>query len=129
MSVTLSPSEEAVLSENMDVFTEMGFEIEPFGDKTYAVRSVPFQFGSDSPDFFIETLNMVLHDKPTGRIFDKIAMTACKAAVKANDKMTRTEARAIIERLLTLQNPFRCPHGRPTIVEVSKRDIEKMFLR
>jgi DNA mismatch repair protein MutL len=129
LPVTLSPTEEAVLNEHLAALNEMGFEIEYFGDKTYAVRAVPFVFGGDSVDYLYEILSILAREGSDERIFDKVAMAACKAAVKANAKMTRAEAKAIIERLLTLQNPFRCPHGRPTVVELRKRDIEKLFLR
>lgn len=133
--VTLSGKEEAVLQENMEYFTAMGFEIEAFGGEEYALRSVPTElFGCDEKQLFLEVLDemtgsaSVLKGHPEV-VLHKIASMSCKAAVKGNTSMTKDEMQALIDQLLTLDNPYQCPHGRPTIIAMSKYEIEKKFKR
>lgn len=133
--VTLSGKEEAVLQENKEYFTAMGFEIEAFGGEEYALRCVPAElFGCDEKQLFLEVLDEmtgsagVLKGHPEV-VLQKIASMSCKAAVKGNTSMTKDEMQALIDQLLTLDNPYQCPHGRPTIIAMSKYEIEKKFKR
>lgn len=131
--LTLSMQEEDLLNRYMDNFTQIGFEIEPFGGKEYSIRAVPDNlFGITQQDLFIEMLDSL--GEQTGRmkaevINEKIASMSCKAAVKGNHKMTAMEAENLIAELLTLENPYNCPHGRPTIISMTKYEMEKKFKR
>ena len=131
--LTLSMQEEELLKRYMENFTQIGFEIEPFGGKEYSIRAVPDNlFGIAQPDLFIEMLDRL--GEQTGRmkaevINEKIASMSCKAAVKGNHKMTAMEAESLIAELLTLENPYNCPHGRPTIISMTKVEMEKKFKR
>lgn len=131
--LTLSMQEEELLKRYMDNFTQIGFEIEPFGGKEYSIRAVPDNlFGIAQQDLFIEMLDSL--GEQTGRmkaevINEKIASMSCKAAVKGNHKMTAMEAESLIAELLTLENPYNCPHGRPTIISMTKVEMEKKFKR
>lgn len=133
MVLSLSMKEAAALKENMAVFTSLGFEIEPFGGNEYAVRAVPMElYGFDAKDIMIEMLDQLTSE--TGRlnddmIADRLATTACKAAVKGNQRLSFKEADALIELLLQAENPYTCPHGRPTIIAMSKYELEKKFKR
>ncbi len=131
--VTLSDSEAEVLSRHMAQFNELGFTVEHFGGKEYSLSSVPAElFGMSEQDYFLSVLDGLLEDKTVKepkQIKDRIATMACKAAVKGNMKMSYAEADALISELLLLDNPYNCPHGRPTIISFSQTDIEKMFKR
>ena len=130
--LTLSMQEAAKLEEYQDYFKELGFEIEPFGGREYAVSAVPANlFGLAEKDLFLELLDSLeyVSGKNTEMILDKIASMSCKAAVKGNQRMSTAEAQALIEELLTLENPYNCPHGRPTIISMTKQEIEKKFKR
>ncbi len=131
--VSLTLAEENLLNENMDYFHSMGFEIEPFGGHDYAISAVPQDlFGLTEREFFMEMLDSLSAD--TGRmsietITMRVATMACKAAVKGNTRLSPQEADRLISELLTLDNPYNCPHGRPTILSMSKSEIEKKFHR
>lgn len=131
--LTLSMQEADLLEQYKDNFTEIGFEIEPFGGKEYAIRAVPDNlFGIANRDLFIEMLDSL--SEQTGRaaaerMNEKIASMSCKAAVKGNQRLSASEAHALIDELLTLENPYNCPHGRPTIISMTKYEIEKKFKR
>ena len=130
--LTLSMQEAAKLEEYREYFAELGFEIEPFGGKEYAVSAVPANlFGLAEKDLFLELLDSLeyVNGKNTEMVLDKIASMSCKAAVKGNQRMSTAEAQALIEELLTLENPYNCPHGRPTIISMTKQEIEKKFKR
>ena len=130
--LTLNMQEEAKLAEYQDYFQELGFEIEPFGGKEYAVSAVPANlYGLAEKDLFMELLDDLeyVSGKNTEMILDKIASMSCKAAVKGNQRLSTAEAKELIEELLTLDNPYNCPHGRPTIISMSKQEIEKKFKR
>lgn len=131
--MTLSLREENVLKQYMERFREMGFEIEPFGGKEYAIYGVPADLlGLAEEDIFVELLDSLLEEKTEATldtILHKAATMSCKAAVKGNSVMSFTEAEALIEELLTLENPYHCPHGRPVIVSMSKYEVEKKFKR
>ena len=125
VSVQLSSEEEVLLWENMERLNKLGFEIEEFGHKTFAIRAAPFIFESINPGVFLEILNKI----STVKSKEEMASLACRAAVKAGDSLNLTEAKSLIDQLVKTANPFTCPHGRPTIVEFTKYQIEKMFKR
>lgn len=131
--INANEKEKAIIEENKQLLLDFGFEIEDFGYTTYAIRKVPFIFKSPvDGKFFTEILD-TLADKKIANIYDmkveKIISMSCKKAVKANDKLSFAEAKALIDNILKLDNPFSCPHGRPTIIKMTKYEIEKMFKR
>lgn len=131
--VTLSPSEESAWEKNTELFSRMGFTIEPFGGREYAIRAVPEDiFGIPADDVF-SSLIADLSDESgmlSEEIFvSKLSVMACKAAVKGNTRLSVPEADALIDELLTLENPYNCPHGRPTIISMSEKELEKKFKR
>ena len=130
--LTLTMQEAARLEEYRDCFTKLGFEIEPFGGKEYALSAVPANlFGLAEKDLFLSLLAELeyVSGKDMDMVLEKIASMSCKAAVKGNQRMSAAEAKALIEELFTLENPYNCPHGRPTIISMTKQEIEKKFKR
>lgn len=131
--VTLSMKEEELLLKYMDEFQKIGFEIENFGGNEYAIRAVPYNlFSINSKELFISILDElsdeITHSGHT-MITEKIASVSCKAAVKGNQRLSYAEMNELIKELLTLENPYNCPHGRPTIISMSKQEIERKFKR
>lgn len=130
--LTLTMQEANRLNEYLNYFTEMGFEIEPFGGKEYAVSAVPGNlFGIAEKELFLELLDSLesVGGKDSTLVMEKIASMSCKAAVKGSQRLSTAEAKALIEELLHLENPYNCPHGRPTIISMTKQEIEKKFKR
>lgn len=132
--VTLSGREAEVLAEYESVFVNLGFETEAFGGSEYALRSVPADlYGCDEKTLFLEVLDELSEGASSVKnltvVEEKLASMACKAAVKGNHSFSMAEMEALIEELLTLDNPYNCPHGRPTIISMSKYEIEKKFKR
>ncbi len=131
--LTLSSEEQILLNKYRKYFTEIGFEIEPFGGKEYAVRAVPDNlFSIAKKDLLMEMLDDLSDDILKGgveSIYDRVATMSCKAAVKGNHRLSPAEADHLIDELLTLDNPYACPHGRPTIISMSKYELEKKFKR
>ena len=132
--LTLTMQEARLLEENMDRFTSIGFEIEPFGPEEYAVRAVPDNlFGIAKKELLTEMLDDLadgLNTSMTPEMIDeKVASMSCKAAVKGNSRLSSQEVDELIGELLTLDNPYHCPHGRPTIIAMTKRELEKKFKR
>ena len=131
--VTLSGKEESVCKEYKNFFSEMGFEIEAFGGNEYAIRSVPTDlYGCSEDRLFTELLDELSEGPIKGTpdiIRHKIASMACKAAVKGNMAFGTSGMEALIDELLTLEDPYHCPHGRPTIISMSKYELEKKFKR
>lgn len=131
--ISVTPKEAALIHSYEQYFKELGFEIEDFGMNAYAVRGVPIDlFGHDIKELFEEVLTQMSESPVRGVpqiIREKIASMACKAAVKGRHSMTYEEADKLIEQLLELDNPYNCPHGRPTIISMSKYEIEKKFKR
>lgn len=131
--ISLNLQECDKLNTYMHVFTSLGFEIEVFGGQEYSIRAVPQNlYGLTQEDFFIEILDQ-LEETPIAKapdvLSDRMATMACKAAVKGNQKLSSQEAIALIDELLTLDNPYNCPHGRPTIISMTKYELEKKFKR
>lgn len=133
--LNLTAKECEVLKDNLDLLQKLGFEVEEFGLESYALQSVPYLFKNPANvNFFTELLDTLnQNESDIESIYDmkllSIATMACKSAVKANDKLTVQEAVSMIEKLLKLENPFNCPHGRPTIIELTKYELEKKFKR
>lgn len=131
--VSLSGQEEAVLQEYMETFVKLGFEVEHFGGFEYALRSVPVDlYGSNERELFLSVIDELSEDstKRNPRVIEeKIASMSCKAAVKGIHRMSTQEAERLIDELLTLDNPYNCPHGRPTIITISQYEMEKKFKR
>ena len=124
--ISLSMAEEEKLVKNLEMFLNLGFEIEHFGGREYQVRAVPDNvFSVNTKELFIEILDSL----ELNILREKVASVACKAAVKGNRRMTMIEANSLIEELLNLENPYNCPHGRPTIISMSKTELEKKFKR
>lgn len=129
----LDSREEQTLLSYRDYFTSLGFEIEEFGTGSVAIRSMPVDlYGCEEMEFFREVLDELcenpMKDQPDV-ILNKLASMACKAAVKGNNSLTFEEVSALLDEMLTLDNPYHCPHGRPTIISMSKYEIEKKFKR
>lgn len=131
--LTLSTLEAELLEKYMEEFNELGYEIEAFGGREYAVRGVPdnlYSIGSEELlRSLIDNLSDEMQNIKSELITDKIASMSCKAAVKGHNRLSFEEADALIEKLLTLENPYNCPHGRPTIISMSKYEIERKFKR
>ena len=131
--LTLSGRELDALNANLDKFTELGYEIEPFGGREIAVYAVPGNiYDIAREDLIIELLDDIADETGHGDgslIIDKLAMMSCKAAVKGNMHLSYEEAIALIDELLSLDQPYTCPHGRPTAICMSKTEIEKKFKR
>ena len=130
----LSMQEAELLNRYMDQFTRIGFEFEEFGQESYAVRAVPDNlFGIAKKDLLLQMLDSLsdeIHRNLSPDMIDeKVASMSCKAAVKGNMKLSAAEVDSLIGELLTLENPYHCPHGRPTIIAMSKRELEKKFKR
>ena len=129
--LTLSMQEARLLEENMDRFSRIGFEIEPFGPE---VRAVPDNlFGIAKKELLMEMIDDLADGLSTSMtpelIDEKVASMSCKAAVKGRNRLSAQEMDALIGELLTLDNPYHCPHGRPTIIAMTKRELEKKFKR
>ena len=131
--ISVTPKEADIIHQYNTYFEELGFQIEDFGMNAYAIRGIPYDlFGYEVKDLF-ETILTEMSENPVRGvpqiIREKIASMACKAAVKGNNYMTYEEADTLIEQRLSLENPYNCPHGRPTIVTMSKYEMEKKFKR
>lgn len=131
--MTLDAKESELLEKYRPQIEQFGYEVEHFGGKEYMISAIPDNlFNIDMKDLFIEMLDDF--SNATGRqtpdiITEKVASMSCKAAVKGNDKLTLPEINKLIDELLSLDNPYNCPHGRPTIISMSKYEIEKKFKR
>lgn len=131
--ITLNGKEKECYLTHAKDFEALGFTIEEFGGNDYAIRGVPMDlYGYEKSEFFYEILDELVDEAVTGTpesIRIRIATMACKAAVKGNTRLSREEMKKLIDELLTLDNPYNCPHGRPTIISMSKYEIEKKFKR
>lgn len=131
--LNVTPKEADLINSYQKYFKELGFEIEDFGMNAFAIRGVPLDlFSYNIKELFEEILTQMLESPVRGVpqiIREKIASMACKAAVKGNNSLSLEEADTLIEQLLELENPYNCPHGRPTIISMSKYEVEKKFKR
>ena len=132
--LSLSMQETELLNEHMDRFKRIGFEIEPFGGDEYAVRAIPDNlFGIAKKELLLEMLDSLADGITTSMtpelIDEKVASMSCKAAVKGNNRLSAMEVDTLIQELLELDNPYHCPHGRPTIIAMTKRELEKKLKR
>lgn len=133
MVVSLNMREEELLKKYLSEFERLGYEIESFGGKEYAVCAVPGNlYNLNQQQLFIEMLDNLSEEggaKTSDAIVEKIASMSCKAAVKGNQHLQRAEMEHLIEELLECENPYQCPHGRPTIISMSRYELEKKFKR
>ena len=131
--ITLTHKEMDIAKENMKMFEQAGFSLEEFGENTIKLTGVPTVcIDLDTKELFLETLdeiNTVARTAKQEKEEKFIATVACKAAVKANMALTREEVETLMDKLLELPNPFTCPHGRPTVIKMTKYDIERKFAR
>lgn len=131
--ISLNLEEQEKMKKYQNIFETLGFEIESFGGREYSIRAVPQNlFGMTEQGFFIEVLDHLEEDpssKTLDVLSDRMATMACKAAVKGNQKLSLRETEALIDELLQLENPYNCPHGRPTIISMTKYELEKKFKR
>ncbi len=131
--VSLSDTDLSLLFENEEEFRKVGYEFETFGGNEVALTGIPANiFGIDEKDLFINTIASLSDVKRGGvsdLVLEKIASMSCKAAVKGHDHLSMAEAESLISELLQLENPYHCPHGRPTIVRMSHFELDKKFKR
>ncbi|MCI1931645.1 MAG: DNA mismatch repair endonuclease MutL [Clostridia bacterium] len=131
--LNLSEHERNLIDENFELLEKSGFEIERLTPSSYALKGVPFVFNNPESVSYFNSIIDMLDIKQVDDILQtkilNIATMACKAAVKANDRLSFEEATSLINELLNLENPFSCPHGRPTIIELTKYELEKKFKR
>ena len=127
----LSPVDMLQVENNLDLFMNFGFELEIFGNNHIMIRCVPTVFGiPESEKFILQIIDNIDEIKNNYELKgEKFASMACRAAIKANDKIHKLEIDNLISKLNKCENPFTCPHGRPIVVEISKKEIEKMFKR
>lgn len=133
MVISMTRAEEAILEEFKSEFERIGFTIEPYGGREYAISEIPANlYGINEKELFLEMLSD-LEDRgsmqPSELIASKLASMSCKAAIKGGQKISFKEADALVSQLLTLENPYACPHGRPTIITMTKYELEKKFKR
>lgn len=125
--------EEEVYRKYEDVFVRLGFEIEHFGGREYSIRAVPNDMlNIANEDLFLDLLDQLMEyhgERDLELVLEKVASMSCKAAIKGNQKISYEEASNLIDQLLSLENPYHCPHGRPVIVSMTKYEIEKKFKR
>lgn len=133
MVVSLNMREEELLKKYRAEFERLGYEIEAFGGREYAICAVPGNlYNLNEQHLFIEMLDELSEETGTGTsdaITEKIASMSCKAAVKGNQRLSKAEVEHLIDELLTCENPYQCPHGRPTIISMSRHELEKKFKR
>ncbi len=133
MILSLTMREAECLKKNLNVFERLGFGIEEFGGLEFKITEIPADMVSvDSKELLTEVLNTLLSErefKNADVLLEKVASLSCKAAVKGNHRMSEAEARQLISDMLTLENPYHCPHGRPTTISMSKYELERKFKR
>ena len=133
--LSLTMQEQNALKDHLEELTALGFEIDEFGGNEYAIVAVPDNlYHLDAKQLFLELLDDMVTESGSGRattemIWNKVATASCKAAIKGNQRISYAEMEELIRELLTLDNPYHCPHGRPTMISMSKYEIEKKFKR
>lgn len=131
--VTLTPKEQTAWRAHEEHFTRLGFELEEFGEDAVAIRAVPLDlYGNGEKELLLSVLDELVQAPVAGDSFavlSKIASMSCKAAVKGNQKLSLPEVKVLMQELLSCDNPYNCPHGRPTIISMSKYELERKFKR
>jgi len=122
------------VEEHLEIFEQLGYQIEPFGGREYAVSGVPAHLPSiGTKDLLIEVIDTLTEEQGRTRepaiLLDKVASMSCKAAVKGNQKLPPEQMQELLKELMTLENPYHCPHGRPTMIRMTKTELEKRFKR
>ena len=131
--ITLTAEEEALVEREQELFSSLGYEIEHFGGHEYAVRAVPDILPSVMKDVLLKDMIGSLSEE-TGSgmpemIIEKTASLSCKAAIKGNQRISEQEAERLLDEMFRLENPFNCPHGRPTVIRLTKAELERRFKR
>ncbi|HAX61054.1 MAG TPA: DNA mismatch repair endonuclease MutL [Elusimicrobia bacterium] len=133
VNIELSPKEFNILFGLKEYLTQIGFELEEFGKNSFALKSVPAVLGDISA---VNIINEIIRKKKVGEIsessatlLDDIIKTACKTAIKSGDKLTDAESIKLLEELFECENPYTCPHGRPTVIKITKDELDRKFLR
>ena len=133
MVITVTYAERQAIIDNFDLFMKIGYDIEEFGGNEFKINAIPSNlFGLHGRDMFLEFVGSLIQNSGymSNDIFvKKLSTMACKAAVKGNMKLSFQEIDALVDKLLSLENPYTCPHGRPTIISMSKTELEKKFHR
>ena len=131
--VSLSAKEQGIVAEYTEYLNGLGFTLEEFGGNEMALCTVPLDlYGQNEKDMFLSLLNDLCEEVPKGKnglIYEKMASMACKAAVKGNMRMSKDEVEALLLEMMELENPYHCPHGRPTMISMTKYELEKKFKR
>lgn len=133
--LSLSMVQQQAVEENLELLESLGYQIENFGGKEYAVNGVPANLPNvGSKDLLIEIIDSMTAEisgksRTPQMLKEKIASMSCKAAVKGNNKLPREEVEELLKELMTLENPYHCPHGRPTMISMTKSELEKKFKR
>ena len=132
MIISLSTREQELLKQYLEYFRKFGYDIEEFGGKEYKICAIPYNFYRVEVDqLFTEILDKLedLREKSPDLILERLASMSCKAAIKGNQSLSRQEVENLLEKLLSLENPYNCPHGRATIMSISRYDLDKHFKR
>ncbi len=131
--VNLTPGQAVILNENLELFNKIGYEIEDFGDKSYAIRGVPMNlYGFEQRELFMSLIEEIsVKDKvyTPELILAKLASMSCKASIKGNNTVSYEEMKVLMDKLMSLDNPYNCPHGRPTFICITKTELDKKFKR
>ena len=131
--ISLSMSEQQVLEENIQVFERLGYCIESFGGNEYILNGVPAQLPDiATQELFIEIIDGLAsnkNDTTPGTLLERVATMSCKAAVKGGSRLDERQAQELLKELMQLENPYNCPHGRPVMVKITQRELEKKFKR
>ena len=129
----LSPVESETLTKYLSVFEKIGYEIEEFGINSFAIRAIPMNlFGIDEEELFHRLLDELIQKDgyfPPTFILEKLASLSCKAAIKGGQHITKTEMENLMKQMFALENPYNCPHGRPTFIRITETELEKKFKR
>lgn len=130
---SLSMAEQQVLEENASIFEKLGYIIENFGGKEYMLSGVPAQLPDiATKELFLEIIDGLIDNKTSitpETLLSHVASMSCKAAVKGGNSMAEPQAHELLKELMALENPYNCPHGRPVLVKITKRELEKKFKR
>jgi DNA mismatch repair protein MutL len=132
--VSLSMVQQQAVEENQEIFRRLGYQIEPFGGREYAVSGVPAHLPAvGTQELLVEIIDSLCEEQGRVRapeiLLDKVASMSCKAAVKGNSKLPPEQMEELLRELMTLENPYHCPHGRPTMISMTKTELEKRFKR